>query len=64
MTRIQIRVFLYDGPDARQTLTITGPNAEPPEELVVDGPRAATIYYLHDLDEHRNGYVYRTAGPE
>jgi hypothetical protein len=67
MNPIRIRVFIDDGPRAGATLTIdSGAGGKPPDQLVLDNPLGSRplTYYLHGLDEHRKGYVYRTASPE
>jgi hypothetical protein len=67
MAAIRIRVLIDDGPRAGATLTIDSDTAgEPPDQLVLDNPLGpgTTTYHLHGLDEHRQGYLYRTTPPE
>jgi hypothetical protein len=64
---IRIRVFTDDGPRAGATLTLdSGPSGQPPDQLVMDNLLGShtTTDYLHGLDEHRHGYVYRATRPE
>ncbi|WP_445183522.1 hypothetical protein ACTXG6_34415 [Pseudonocardia sp. Cha107L01] len=64
---IQIHVLLDDGPRGGATLTIdSSRGGVPPQQLVLDSllGTGTTTYYLHGLDEHRRGYVYRVGPPE
>ncbi len=67
---LRVNVYLEDGPRIGAELTLeAGPDGRPPTRLVVSDPLSddpehtggrGTAYHLHELDEERGAFVYRT----